>query len=42
MIAFARDNFAAIAATMRERFAAVGVRARTIEVEVDNFGRRIQ
>lgn len=42
MIAFARDNFAQIAATMRERFAAVGVRARTIEVEVDNFGRRMQ
>jgi homoserine kinase len=42
MIAFARDNFAGIAATMRERFAAVGVRARTIEVEVDNFGRRMQ
>lgn len=42
MIAFARDNFAGIAATMRERFARVGVRARTIEVEVDNFGRRMQ
>jgi homoserine kinase len=41
MIAFASDNFAGIAAAMRERFAGCGVRARTLEVEVDNRGRRI-
>ena len=42
MIAFANDNFAEIAATMRDRFASRGVRARTLEVEVDNRGRRIE
>jgi homoserine kinase len=42
IIAFATENFAEIAAVMRDRFASCGVRARTIEVEVDNRGRRIQ
>ena len=42
IIAFATENFAEIAAVMRDRFAGCGVRARTIEVEVDNRGRRIQ
>lgn len=41
MIAFADGNFAEIAGTMRDRFAGCGVRARTLEVEVDNRGRRI-
>jgi homoserine kinase len=41
MIAFASENFAEIAEVMRERFAGCGVRARTLEVEVDNQGRRI-
>jgi homoserine kinase len=42
MIAFASENFAEIAAEMRERFAGCGVRARTLEVEIDNRGRRIE
>ncbi|MGA9769210.1 MAG: homoserine kinase [Blastocatellia bacterium] len=42
MIAFASDNFAEIAALMRDRFASRGVRARTFEVEIDNRGRRIE
>lgn len=41
MIAFASDNFAEIAGAMRDRFASRGVRARTLEVKVDNHGRRI-
>lgn len=42
MIAFASDSFAEIAQAMRDRFSGFGVRARTIEVEVDNRGRRIE
>ena len=42
IIAFVSENFAEIAEVMRDRFASCGVQARTIEVEVDNRGRRIQ
>jgi len=42
VIAFASDNFAGIAAMMRDRFQSCGAQARTIEVEVDNRGRRVQ
>ena len=40
--AFASDNFAEIAAAMRDRFRSCGVGARTLEVEVDNRGRRVE
>ena len=40
MIAFASKGRDKIAALMRERLAEAGVRARTVEVDVDNFGRR--
>ena len=42
MLAFASKNQDEIAALMRERFAEAGASARTIEVDVDNFGRRFK
>ena len=42
MIAFATDHLAEIGKAMTDRFRARGVRARTIEVEVDNRGRYIR
>lgn len=42
MIAFATQNLAEIGRAMTDRFRASGVRARTIEVEVDNRGRNIR
>jgi homoserine kinase len=39
VIAFATENFSEIAARMRGRFEALGVRAQTLEVAVDNRGR---
>jgi homoserine kinase len=42
VIAFANDNLAEIAAALRDRFQSCGARARTIEVEVDNRGRRFK
>ncbi|HLF82781.1 MAG TPA: homoserine kinase, partial [Blastocatellia bacterium] len=39
MIAFATENFSAIAAAMNQRLASAGVRSCAIEVEVDNRGR---
>jgi homoserine kinase len=42
VIAFATEGFSEIAAAMRERFASSGVRARTLEVAVDNSGRAIR
>jgi homoserine kinase len=40
-IAFATENFSGIAAAMRERFASSGVRARALEVAIDNSGRTV-
>ncbi len=42
MIAFATDNFSAIAGEMSERFAKAGVGSRTLEVHVDNRGRVVR
>ena len=42
MIAFATGNFHQIAAEMSYRFATAGVRSRTLEMEVDNRGRKIE
>ena len=42
MIAFATQNLGEIGRAMTDRFGASGVRARTIEVEVDNRGRNIR
>jgi homoserine kinase len=42
MIAFAIDNFSAIAGEMNERFAKAGVSSRTLEVQVDNRGRVVR
>jgi homoserine kinase len=41
-IAFATENFSEIAAAMRDRFASSGVRARALEVAVDNGGRTVR
>jgi homoserine kinase len=41
MIAFATDNCDAIAAAMAERLALKGIQSRTMEVAVDNQGRRM-
>jgi homoserine kinase len=40
--AFASENFSEIAAAMSDRFAACGVRAKTLEVAVDNGGRAVR
>ena len=42
VIAFASDNFDEIAASIRDRFLSCGTVARTIKVEVDNRGRRVE
>jgi homoserine kinase len=42
MIAFATENFAAIAKEMSDRFSAAGVRSRTIETDVSKAGRTIR
>ena len=42
LIAFATGNCDSIAETMRARMAACGVKARAVEVRVDNQGRRVQ
>lgn len=42
MIAFATDNFAAIAKEMSDRFASAGVASRTIEANVNKGGRTIR
>jgi homoserine kinase len=42
LIAFALDNCAALAETMRARLAAAGVQSRVLEVKVDNQGRRME
>ena len=42
MIAFATDNFSAIAGEMSYRLATAGMRSRTLEVDVDNSGRVIR
>jgi homoserine kinase len=42
MIAFVSGNGDAIASLMRDRLARAGARARTLEVEVDNLGRRFE
>lgn len=42
MIAFASENFAQIAAEMKQRLASAGVESRTLEVEVDNRGRQVE
>jgi homoserine kinase len=41
LIAFATDNCASIAAAMKARLAAHGVHSRTLELQVDNVGRRM-
>src|SRR5262249_16990696 len=41
VIAFATENCSEIAAVMNERISSAGVRARTLEVEVDNVGRTV-
>jgi homoserine kinase len=42
VIAFATENFSEIAAAMSDRFRALGVHARTLEVAVDNRGRVVK
>jgi homoserine kinase len=42
VIAFATENFSEIAAAMSDRFTSAGVRARTLEVAVDNRGRALR
>lgn len=42
MIALATDNFSQIAAEMSYRLATAGVRSRTLEVQIDNQGRRVR
>jgi len=41
-VAFASENFPEIAAAMSERFQSCGVRAKTLEVAVDNTGRAVR
>jgi homoserine kinase len=42
MIGFARDNFDAIGAEMKQRLASAGVESRISIAEADNVGRRIE
>lgn len=42
LIAFATENFSEIGAEMSYRLATAGVRSRTLEVDVDNQGRRVR
>src|SRR6185295_2320882 len=42
VIAFATENFSQIAAEMISRFATAGVESRTLEVGVDNHGRKVK